>query len=340
MANIQRSRDGKSWVLDWTDPDGARRRPIVGKCSTMSEREAKLILKAKELELATGQRLISTSSSRAHTFAALAPRYLAWRADKYPASQPRIERNLRHKLLPYFGRLVLEAITQEAVDKYLAERAATGLRAATIIKELDTLKAMFKKALEWRLIAHDVVQYVAKPEILDSKPPHYYTVAQLQQLYAVNSAHTEVWRLIANTGMRRAEALNLKFDDTQGGVVNILSTGVRRTKSAKWRPVPIGPGAETALTVLKELAREAGSDYVVPVRSRHISYAFKCDAIKAGLPGSIHSLRHTFITHLILRGKPLRVVQKLAGHSSIAVTERYAHVSPDFLQRATLDLDI
>ena len=44
------------------------------------------------------------------------------------------------------------------------------------------------------------------------------------------------------------------------------------------------------------------------------------------LPGSQHWLRHTFCTHQVLGGKPIRAVQQLAGHSTIAVTERYCHV--------------
>jgi site-specific recombinase XerD len=44
------------------------------------------------------------------------------------------------------------------------------------------------------------------------------------------------------------------------------------------------------------------------------------------LPGSLHWLRHTFCTHHVLAGTPIRAVQQLAGHSTIAVTERYCHV--------------
>jgi integrase len=42
-----------------------------------------------------------------------------------------------------------------------------------------------------------------------------------------------------------------------------------------------------------------------------------------------HSLRHTFCSWLAINGEPLRVIQELAGHKSIAMTERYSHLSPD-----------
>lgn len=47
---------------------------------------------------------------------------------------------------------------------------------------------------------------------------------------------------------------------------------------------------------------------------------------------SLHSLRHTYISHLVMAGIPLRVVQKLTGHAHHSTTERYAHLAPNFMQ--------
>jgi len=52
-----------------------------------------------------------------------------------------------------------------------------------------------------------------------------------------------------------------------------------------------------------------------------------------------HVLRHTFASHLVMRGVPLVVVQKLMGHSSIGVTQRYAHLAPQIVRDAVLILD-
>jgi site-specific recombinase XerD len=61
----------------------------------------------------------------------------------------------------------------------------------------------------------------------------------------------------------------------------------------------------------------------------------KAMAEKAGLEGvGVHTLRHTFASHLVMAGVDLATVQKLLGHSSITTTMIYAHLAPDHLRAA------
>jgi len=58
-----------------------------------------------------------------------------------------------------------------------------------------------------------------------------------------------------------------------------------------------------------------------------------------GIKGaSLHTLRHTFASHLVMNGTDVYTVQKLLGHSSIKTTEIYAHLAPDFLKAAVQKL--
>jgi len=83
------------------------------------------------------------------------------------------------------------------------------------------------------------------------------------------------------------------------------------------------------------------SDYVLPrVNKSSLTRAFKKAVVNAGLDGSLHCLRHTFCSHLVMQGVPLRTVQVLAGHASFKTTEGYAHLAPDHLAESVAGLEL
>lgn len=211
-------------------------------------------------------------------------------------------------------------------------------------KELRTLKAILNKAVEWGDITRNPIAHVDPPKKLDSKPPRFFTLEELGLIYAACSAkvnngegpqpypvHAFIWRLFANTGLRRTEGLMLRRKWVAREAMKILSTDEHRTKSGKWREVPL---TEAARHALAELPRDG--DYVLPrMTLPSLSRAAIRDIRRAGVEdGSIHTFRHTYCSHLVMAGVPLRTVQKLAGHSTIAVTESYSHLSPDYLRNA------
>jgi len=136
--------------------------------------------------------------------------------------------------------------------------------------------------------------------------------------------------------MRRGEAMNLKWDEVGTAVITIVSTAGARTKSGRWRQVPLSQGARRAIQSLKN-----ETPYVLTrIHRVSLSRAFSVCAARAKLPGSLHSLRHTFCSHLAMRGIPLRTIQRLAGHATFITTERYAHLSPSHLERAVSGLHL
>lgn len=331
-------------VLDYYDATGTRRRQVIGRVGVLSQRDAERIRKQKELELTLGYQLLNKSCPSLEQFLA---DYCLWRKGEYPDSFERVEQIIRDYLLPQFGSLKLEAIEPRLVDAYKIERRGKA-KSQTITKELRTLKAILNKAVEWKVIRENPIQHVKEPRNLDSKPPRFYTAAEMALIYQachaqVNNGHgpqpdplhASMWKLMANTGLRRGESMILRWAWIGRREMKILSTEEERTKSGKWREIPLSDGA------LEALERLPRGDLVFPrMTLPSLSRAFSNDAKRAGVVGSIHSLRHTYCSHLVMRGVPLRTVQILAGHSSIAVTEKYAHLSPDHLRDAGLKLDI
>lgn len=323
MATL--NRRGKSWQLTWSDPTGQHRISL----GQVSKQEAEIKRREKELESLTGRRY-GISGVRFDAFAA---EYLAWYEHQYPSTYERTAGIFRHYLLPRFSETDLDALKPSDITAWLLWRKASKKppSPATLTKEARALHAMLRKAVEWRAIQTSPLIGVKPPPERASKSPEYYSVVQLAKLYAGSPNHKHVWRLMANTGLRRNEALNLRMTDVKGEVLHVESREESPTKSRRWRSVPLNAAAREAIDALGPLEREM----VLPQMDPHsLSRAFAKCAARAGLPGSLHTLRHTFISHLVMAGVDLPTVQKIAGHATITTTMRYAHLSSDHAQLA------
>ena len=150
------------------------------------------------------------------------------------------------------------------------------------------------------------------------------------------------------TGLRQGELLGLQWDDVDlvaGRLVvrRAVSRGRLSTpKSGKSREVPLSPNAVLALKQHRHLRGEFV--FCNPDGSRLTKGRCKWPlwrvCKRAGLRRiGWHFLRHTFASHLVMNGEPLKAVQELLGHSTISMTEQYAHLSPDVRRDAVTRLD-
>lgn len=344
---------GSTWYLDWRDPvTGRRERSAIGR---ITEEQAEAQRKLKEVELATGVSIFGDKAkiSRVPLFDDYADDYIIWFRSQHPGSAKRVEAII-DTMRPFCRGLRLDQITPKlAKDIILARRRAPvrrrngpdrakTLSAGTVAKEFKAFKAMFARAVEWEIIPTHPFEHVDPPPDRRSTVPAAYTPAQLLLLYehskptrAGELDYTPVWQFMVNTGLRRAEAVKAKRGDIVNGrdfaadlpdrpVLLVESTpdeeGEGGTKSGKLRRIPLNAQALAALERL-------GSDRLLPrIAKESLTRTFKRCAQAAGLAGSIHRLRHTFGTNLILNGVPVRVVQELMGHASITTTEKYAHM--------------
>lgn len=316
MATIKRR--GKTWQLNWSDA-GGQHRVSLGK---ITERDARIRCREKELELLTGRRYGQSGV----TLEQFATDYLTWYASQWPSTYKRTEGIIRQQLLPNFGQFDLDQIKAPDVTRWIVARRAFA-KPATITKEARALQAMLNKAVAWQVIdRHSLAGFSAPPERA-SKAPTYFTQGELAALYLGSPNHANIWRLMANTGLRRNEALNLRGADVLPGRLMVRSEEASPTKSRRWREVPLNTTAQAALDAL--LAASTTGDVLPRVAPTSLSRAFVHCAIRAGLTGSLHVLRHTFISHLVMAGVDLPTVRKIVGHASITTTMRYAHLSPD-----------
>jgi len=150
-----------------------------------------------------------------------------------------------------------------------------------------------------------------------------------------------LWRMVTfllNTGARRGEMFALKWSDVSmdSRTVRLVSSkSAKNGQSAKPRYIPMNQ----ALIELFEGMKSGAPNDKVFKRDINLRRKFKMALQWAGLPEyRVHDMRHTFASHLVMNGVPLYTASKLLGHSSIEVTQRYAHLAPDNLKQAVQSL--
>lgn len=312
---------GRSWYLHWIE-NGEQQRKSIG-AVTEAEAQARLI--------ALERHLAGIRSVAGPALAQWAIEYCTWHSHEYPDSYYRIEQIIRMHLIPVFGPIPIGGITKRDAEGYKHARLADGAAPGSVRKELRTLQAMLNRAVAWDVIPHNPIHGVQPPRDLRSKPPRWYTPDELQAIYATDPMHRDSWKLLANTGMRRGEALQLPWRNVTGEDIQVLSESSARTKSGKWRLIPITVGVGDALAELRSRTWETG--FVLPRSTPgSLSRAFDTCLDRASLDGSLHCLRHTYCSQLVMAGVPLRTVQVLAGHASYQTTEQYAHLAPGHLR--------
>jgi integrase len=317
---------GRCASLNWVEA-GERRRESLG---AVAPAEAEAALTGLERRLSA-----EVHSSAGPVFMDWAHDYATWHRDEYPDSYTRVEQILRCYLIPYFGLMPIGAITRQDVEGYKHGRLGAAA-AGTITKELRTLQACLNKAVDWEVIPANRAKGVRPPKDVTSRPPRWYTREELAAIYTADALHAQIWRLMVNTGLRRGEAQQLRRQDVGADAIRVVSRPGARTKSAKWRLVPITAGARIALDGL-----QGAGELVVPrMTADSLTHCFTRALDRVAIDGSLHCLRHTYGSHLVMAGVPLRTVQVLMGHSTILVTERYAHLAPGHLQEATRGLSL
>jgi integrase/recombinase XerD len=243
--------------------------------------------------------------------------------------------------------LPLETVDAIQLETYLiGERKERNLSPASLAKALSALRSFFS-FLQLQKIRQD------NPVLLIShsqKPLTLPLVASVEQIdVLLESIDTSsplgyrdrtLFELIYSCGLRISEACNLEVSDYQDGKLRVLG------KRDKLRIVPVGEIAAHYLDVyLKDIRPEligmrlANRALFVGRRGmrltrqaiykRFISYCGEC-----GLDAKVHTLRHSFATHLLEGGADLRSVQELLGHADIKTTQIYTHVDTASLQHA------
>lgn len=233
------------------------------------------------------------------------------------------------------------------IHTYTQTRLKAGIRPGTINRELSVISATINHAARrWGVPLTNPVRY----QWLKPDPPRlrYLTRQEaaclIAQAQALRQDLADFIRLALHTGCRKNELLTLKWSDVHIDR-RVILLRPEQTKANKRRAVPLN---QTALQALDNLRQQNDTQWVFARRKngkpgeriKALDWLFRKAVKQAGIEDfRIHDLRHTFASWLVSEGVELVKVRDLLGHTSIKMTERYAHLMPDRLLDAVQILD-
>jgi len=351
-----KKRGKKGWEVDIVLrlPNGEVIRERV-KAPVTSKSGAKFWGEQREAELLRhGKKKEATEEPKKElpTLAQFAPRFIEGYAKanrQKPSSINSIDSILRVHLLPRFGDRRLDAITLEDVQKLKGDLSTRA--AKTLNNVLTVLNTMLKTAVEWGVID----QMPARITLVKVGPAPYdfFDFADYERL--VEAAGKLDWRILATTllagdaGLRRGEIIALEQSDIDHTrrLITIQRSEwkgkVTAPKGGRLRRVPMTTRLAAVMAANRHLRgpRVFYRDDGTTVTPKVLRLWMEAAQRRAGLAvtGKLHMLRHTFCSHLAMRGAPALAIQELAGHTSLTTTMRYMHLSPSEKDRAIRLLD-
>ncbi|MBR2187623.1 MAG: site-specific tyrosine recombinase XerD [Lachnospiraceae bacterium] len=253
------------------------------------------------------------------------------------------------KMVAYFKSKGIDdafLVTEQDMTSYLLYLEKNAFTAATISRNIASMKAFFHYFVKEGKMAHNPAESLKAPKIV-KKAPEILTPVEVVKLLDQPSGDTPkdlrdkaMLELLYATGMRVTELITLKTTD-----LNLAMGYVECHDADKERIIPFGNEAKQAL--LKYLAhsrevmidnKEESALFVncsgVPMSRQGFWKLIKHYAKKAGIEADItpHTLRHSFAAHLVENGADLKSVQEMLGHSDISTTQMYANMSKNRLK--------
>jgi integrase len=229
-----------------------------------------------------------------------------------------------------------KAITRRTVAEYIETRSgADAMKPATVTKEISVLKHCLKLAVEWGELNQNPAAGARLPQLQPGRT-RYLTPGELKA--ALESAPDWMrapMAFAACTGVRRGEMLSLRWMDVDAKNKRLY---LRETKNGALRILPL---SAAALQVLGSLpSGKAGDPVFAGVGAANLSVYTKRVFKRLGITdASFHTLRHTAASWLVQQGVDLYAVGQLLGHRTPRMTQRYAHLSPDYMAASIGKLD-
>jgi integrase len=250
-------------------------------------------------------------------------------------------------LVPLLGAKRLDAISSEDIQRLksrLRDRAPK-----TVNNVLAVLGILLKKAVEWDVI--DRMPCAIRLLPIPKPSVGFYDFDDYERLVEAAKSDPNAHLIVllgGEAGLRCGEMMALEWRDVDLSQRQICvqrsewKSHVTIPKGGRLRYVPMTVRLATALREHRHLRGERvlcqadGTTFSADVVKHHVERASRRAQLTTN---GVHRLRHTFCSHLAMRGAPARAIQELAGHADLTTTRRYMHLSPAAIDGAIRLLD-
>jgi site-specific recombinase XerD len=269
-----------------------------------------------------------------------ASEYLADSHRKKAYNTFRTDRDALAAFQRFVGETRLAQITEDDFERFRTERLGR-VKPSSVNVALRHLRAAFSWAYRKGYVSTNPAAKVKLMRVPKNTHIRYLNKAEITRLREAigdNVALRRVVDLALWTGLRRNELVHLQWADISFEQLTITVQNKEeegfRTKSGKSRVVPINAPLAAMLRELHGVPHTA-TDRVLNVNYWTVGNHFREAAKRAGLGShlTLHILRHSFASHLIMAGVDLRSVQEMLGHHDVSVTMIYSHLSPGHLAK-------
>ncbi len=324
---LYKRKGSPKWWVTWNDKDGKRHRRSTGTDDRkLAEALASKWVQEDFLEEHFGKKPELPFSEALLRYAK------AQKRDHPRHFMTKTRYRLRFLAARFEGWNVYD-FTFRAVQDFVDERLET-VSSGFVLRDLAIIKAIINKARR-----EELTDFVPNfPKVKASKPRNrWLTVEEEARLVMAAAPHLKhLIRFAVDTGGRRSELLGLDWRDVDVARKRVT---FRDTKNGEDRTLRLCKRAEATLKALGP--KESGLVFTYrgePIKCIKKGFGSACE--RAGIEDfRFHDLRHTFASRLVQAGVPLYEVMNLTGHKSLEMVQRYAHLAPDFQDRAIRALD-
>ncbi|MCA9784493.1 MAG: site-specific integrase [Calditrichaeota bacterium] len=236
----------------------------------------------------------------------------------------------------------IDQVTRGQLESHIEDLLKSGKANKTLNGHIQYLRSLFNMAVDDDIIQSSPASKLKSyPESKGERPP-YWTFEQVQTILDhTPDCWRDIFQFLYLTGLRKSELIHLRHQDVNLNAsppsIDISSHDGWTTKTGKSRVIPLNP---VAVEIAKRQPASDNHPFLFSsvkgnkLDEDKIYQALKKVLGQIGLEGDVHKWRHTFASHLVMKGVGIETVSKLLGHTTLEMTMRYAHLAPDHLKWA------